>query len=119
MRRKITYRPSKAQGAFGIAAGIVFVVIGLVFVIPTFGAFGIVWTLLAATGTGMEAYRAFGKGYAGPEIRIEDEGGRTEVPPAIDLNAESRLEQLKSLRDAGLINDQEYQEKRREILDQL
>ena len=54
MRRKITYRPSKAQGAFGIAAGIVFVVIGLVFVIPTFGAFGIVWTLLAATGTGMD-----------------------------------------------------------------
>ena len=35
------------------------------------------------------------------------------------LDARGRMEQLKSLKDAGLITQQEYEEKRREILEEL
>ena len=46
-RRRVTYRPSKVRGAFGVAVGAIFVVIGLVMVIPVFGLFGVLWTLVA------------------------------------------------------------------------
>lgn len=38
---------------------------------------------------------------------------------AATQNAKGRLEQLKDLKDAGLITGQEYEQKRREILDDL
>lgn len=46
-RKRVTYRPSKTAGLFGVLWGAVFVVIGLVVVIPSAGAFGILWTLMA------------------------------------------------------------------------
>ena len=119
MRRRVTYRPSKAQSAFSAVVSGIFVLIGLVFVIPTFGAFGVFWTLIAAVGGIMSAYRAFGKGYIGPEIHIEDEGTRSPDAPPPALDAKARLEQLESLKDAGLIDGEEYREKRREILERL
>ena len=72
-RRRVTYRPSKAQGAFGVAVGAIFVVIGLVMVIPVFGLFGVLWTLVAVGITAMNAYQAFGKNYTGPQITIEED----------------------------------------------
>ena len=129
-RRRVTYRPSKAQGAFGVIWGGIFVVIGLVFVIPSFGPFGVLWTLAALAITVMNGVRAFGKGYVGPEIHIEEEGETPPPPPApseqthdhissMALGAKERLEQLEALKDAGLVTDQEYQKKRSEILDDL
>ena len=72
-RKRVTYRPSKAGSVFGGVAGIIFVGIGLFVVIPTFGPFGVLWTLLAAGITAASFYQAFGKKYTGPEIHIEDE----------------------------------------------
>ena len=46
-RRSYRYRPNKVQSAVGIAAGGLFILLGLFFVIPTFGFFGIIWTLFA------------------------------------------------------------------------
>jgi len=131
MRRRVTYRPSKAQGTFSLIFGVIFVLIGLFVVIPVFGPFGILWTLIAAVGTGMDAYRTFGNKYVGPEIRIEDgeqAGARPASPPPAEdhdhipstaLDPKHRLEQLKTLREAGLIDDREYQEKRKDILRDL
>ena len=134
-RRRVTYRPSKAQGAFGMVWGGIFVLIGLVVVIPTFGPFGILWTLAALGITVMNGLHAFGKKYVGPEIRIEDEEGSEEgaeafgqqrpsspAPeghdhiPSTALDARERLEQLESLKTAGLITREEYEQKRKEIL---
>lgn len=56
-RRRVTYRPSKSQAVFGGVVGIIFVCIGLFLVIPTFGLFGILWTLIAAGITGMNFYQ--------------------------------------------------------------
>ena len=134
-RRRVTYRPSKAQGAFGVVVGVVFVLIGLFMVIPVFGPFGILWTLMAVGITAMNAYQAFGKGYAGPQITIEEDEEPRRAPmdevtketaspasethdhvPSTALDAKARLEQLKELKEAGLLTQEEYDKKRQEIL---
>ncbi|MGO5023590.1 SHOCT domain-containing protein [Lawsonibacter sp. LCP25S3_G6] len=131
-KRRVTYRPSKAQGAFGMVWGGVFILIGLFVVIPTFGPFGILWTLAAIGITAMNGYQAFGTKYTGPEITIEEDN--TQMPqehpsspapqthdhiPSTALDAKQRLEQLESLKQAGLITQSEYDQKRREILEKL
>ena len=131
-RRRVTYRPSKAQGAFGMVWGGVFILIGLFVVIPIFGPFGILWTLAAIGITAMNGYQAFGKKYTGPEITIEEDNAQmpdvqpsSPAPeihdhiPSTALDAKERLEQLESLREAGLITQSEYDRKRREILERL
>ena len=115
-RKRVTYRPSKTAGIFGTLWGAVFIVIGLVVVIPTFGAFGILWTLMAVGITGYNAYCAFGKRYAGPEIHIEDDSG---APSSGGESAQERLQELRNLYDRSLITEEEYEEKRREILKEL
>ena len=131
VKRRVTYRPSKAQGAFGVVWGVVFILIGFCVVIPSFGPFGILWTILAIGITAMNGYQAFGKKYAGPEINIEeDEQGVQQGEfdrsgedhnhiSSIGPSVKSRLEQLESLREAGLVTPQEYEQKRREILREL
>lgn len=131
MKKRVTYRPSKAQGAFGMIWGGVFVLIGLFVVVPTFGAFGLLWTIAAIAMTAYQGYLAFGKNYAGPEIQIEeDENFQRETgssPDSADhnhisstaLTPQKRLEQLNTLKDAGLLTDQEYKQKRQEILRDL
>lgn len=121
MRRRVTYRPSRSQSAFGAVVGVVFILIGFFVVIPNFGPFGILWTLIAVGMTGMNAYQAFGKKYVGPEIHIEEEG---ETPyagsqPSASGSAEERLKELRSLYDQRLITQEEYEAKRQEILKQL
>ena len=121
-RRRVTYRPSKTQGAMGAVFGGIFILIGLFVVIPTFGPFGILWTLAAVAITVMNGYQAFGKGYVGPEINIEEDTPQVEPPspaPPADLNAKERLEQLQALLDGGLITREEYDKKREEILSRL
>ena len=72
-KKRVTYRPGKTAGAFGVIWGSIFILIGVFVVIPTFGPFGILWTLMAVGITAYNGYCAFGKGYVGPEISIEDD----------------------------------------------
>ena len=127
-RRRVTYRPSKANGVFGVIWGGIFVLIGLVVVIPSFGAFGILWTLMAGGITVYNAYMAFGKKYVGPEINIEEDIPEQEMyipeeqaahTESIGLSVEARLEQLRRLYDSGLIDNDEYQAKKKDILADL
>ena len=124
-RRRVTYRPSRSGCLMGGILCCVFVVIGLVVVIPAIGGaggagmlIGVAWTVCAAVMAGVNFYRAFGKGYVGPEIHIEDE-----QPPAApgpeELSPQARLELLQSLYDRRLITQAEYEQKRREILEEL
>ena len=117
-RKRVTYRPSKTAGIFGVLWGAVFVVIGLVVVIPSAGAFGILWTLMTLGITGYNAYCAFGKGYVGPEIHIEEDGENS-APSSGGDSVQQRLQELRNLYDRSLITEEEYQEKRREILKEL
>ena len=107
-KQRVTYRPSKSSGVFGGVVGVIFVLIGVFVVIPTFGPFGILWTLFAV-------------GYVGPEIHIEeDDEGTCETPaPVGGVSAQDRLTELRALYDQRLITQEEYEEKRREILKDL
>ena len=123
-RKRVTYRPSKTASAFGGVVGIIFVCIGLFVIIPTSSMaggfaliFGILWTAVAAGITIMNFYQAFGKKYVGPEISIEEEGERP--APAGGSDVKRRLEQLEELKSAGLLTEEEYRQKRAEILGEL
>ena len=118
-RKRVTYRPGKSQGAFAGVVGLIFVGIGVFVVIPQFGAFGILWTLIAIGITGMNFYQAFGKSYEGPEIHIEDEEDAPAAPEGGGGDAAARLEQLRALYDQRLISQEEYEKKRSEILKEL
>lgn len=111
---RVTKRPGKANGVMGAVCGGIFVLVGIFVAIPTFGAFGILWTLMAAAMCGYGIYSAFGKHYVGPEITIE-----SDVQNAQPDDAGSRLEKLQELYDSGLISQDEYEAKRKEIIAEL
>ena len=94
--KKYSVRPPKYQSLVGFIVGILFVLIGLVAVIPGAGAFGVLWTLIAAV--------------------IEEE---TRPRPKPEDNTRERLEKLEALYRDGLITKIEYEQKRREILNEL
>lgn len=122
-KKRIKYRPSKLQSGICTAMGIVFVIVGIFMVIPTFGIIGIVWTLFAVVFTGVGLYQLTGH-YVGPEITIEEEPGEgaekpATPPPAPVDETETRLKKLQTLHKQSLISDAEYEEKRKEILKEM
>ena len=130
MKKRVTYRPGKASGIMSGVVGAIMVLIGVFMVIPAFGLFGLLWTGIALAITIGNLYHAFGKNYMGPEINIEDESmpdHQTEEDfsvehhtiPSNQLDAEGRLEQIKRLKEAGLLTDEEYRAKRDEIIGKL
>lgn len=111
---RVTKRPGKASGAMSAVVGGIFVLIGIFVAIPTFGAFGMLWTLMAAAMCVYGICSAFGKHYVGPEITIESDVQNTQPD-----DAGSRLEKLQQLYDSGLISQDEYEAKRKEIIAEL
>lgn len=101
-----TYPPNLTQVVLGMAWGGILALLGLVVIIPVFGGFGIFWTLIAAMFTILHFWQFFVKKY--PAVK----GGKRRP------EAERRLKQLESLKTAGLIDDREYREKRRKILEE-
>ena len=123
MRKRVTYRPSKSGSVMGGVVGVIFVLIGLFVVIPSFsmtggfGAiFGVLWTIIAGVIAGTNFYQAFGKGY----IHIEEEGGTEHAQDAAAPgDTQARLTELRALYDQRLITQEEYEQKRKEILEEL
>jgi len=119
MRRNIHYKPSKSAS---ILSGVIACAMGVfgLFTIPSIGAmigFKAIWCLMAF---GMGIYNfllAAGvvKYNGGYEITDETDDGAKERKS----DAEARLEELQTLYDRRLITEEEYQEKRRDILDRL
>ena len=126
-RRRVRVKPGKAQSTVSFVVGLAFVLVGLVMVVPTFGPFGLLWTGVAVAITVVNGLNAFGKkGVPTMEIYSEEED---EVPsparedhdhiPSTALTTQERLEQLQTLKEAGLLTDEEYRNKREEILREL
>ena len=123
MRRNMRYRPSKASCIFAGIVGIIFSCIGLFLVIPSFGAFGILWTLIAIGITIYQFAMAAGKVSMGSWSIEEEDGtgeGRGSAAGSSDRkSAQERLTELQSLYDRRLISQEEYEQKRQEILKEL
>ena len=119
MRRNIHYKPSKSAS---ILSGIIACAMGVfgLFAIPSIGAmigFKAIWCLMTF---GMGIYNfllaaGFVKYNGGYEITDESDDGAK----GGKSDAEARLEELQTLYDRRLITEEEYQEKRKDILDRL
>ena len=145
MSKKIHVRPGKTQSKAGFFVGIVFCLIGIFVVIPTFGIFGIIWTAAA----GWIAYSHYRNGFtdkpiATQVIEVEGDGEDITVTKHTGLGAysygtedsdtglgngpkgttaqesvEERLRKLQSLYDQMLITKEEYEQKKKDILEDL
>ena len=123
--KKVKVKPGKEQSKVGFIVGLIFVLIGLIVVIPTFGVFGIFWTAVAAFIAYSHYKNGFtDEGFPTHEIIIDEEelAGMRECAGTEDFDGESieaRLKTLASLYDQGLISGEEYEAKRKEILSEI
>ena len=118
MRRNIHYKPSKGMSVFSGVIACAMGVFGLS-VIPSIGmmiGFKAIWCLMTF---GMGIYNfllAAGIAkYGCYEITDKTDDGAKSGKS----DAEARLEELQTLYDRRLITEEEYQEKRKDILDRL
>ena len=114
--KKYSVRPPKYQSLVGFIVGILFVLIGLVAVIPGAGAFGVLWTIIASVITVIHGVNLFTDEGISIGTVIEEE---TRPRPKPEDNTRERLEKLEGLYRDGLITKIEYEQKRREILNEL
>lgn len=106
-------RPSKGSSIVGMIGGIIFILIGITTVIPMAGLFGMFWTLVAVVITGSHAYNVFSeKGFSQYQVDVEVTDSYQEKKESFD----EKLRKLKALKDDGLISEEEYEVKRKEIL---
>ncbi len=138
MSKKIHVRPGKAQSKVGFAVGIIFCLVGLFLVIPTFGPFGIFWTAVAGWITFVNYRNGFtNKQIDSQVIEVEENGEDVTVTshtgferysysteeaagePFEAESVENRLKKLQSLYDQALITREEYEQKKAEILRDL
>ncbi|MFD2611155.1 SHOCT domain-containing protein [Paenibacillus gansuensis] len=108
-------KPSKGASLLGMIVGGIFVIIGFTTVLPTFGWFGIVWTLFALGIAISHAVNFFGRtGVANWDVEMQ-------VPsaPTSTNDFESKLRKLEKLKQDGLISDEEYEDKRSQILNDI
>ncbi len=142
MSKKIHVRPGRGQSKAGFIAGLLFCAIGLFVVIPVFGAFGIIWTLMA----GIITFVNFRNGFTdnqidshvidseedGNDITVTKEIGFGSRTYSLDMgqnsftggapsqeDVETRLKKLQSLYDQALITREEYEAKKKDILEEL
>ena len=136
MSKKVRIKPGKGQSMMGFIVGILFCLIGVFMVIPSAGLFGVFWTLMAFIITITNGMNAFtDKGVASHEIVIDErpDTNKTNCSMGADMpsdmsdtalkglkgNIELRLQVAEDLYNAGTITKDEYEEKRREILNDL
>lgn len=132
MAKKIHVRPGKTQSKVAFVVGIIFCIMGVFVIIPTFGLFGIFWTAIA----GWIAFSHYRNGFTEKPIdtrviEIEDHGedvvvtnhsgyrrynDKAENEPS---DAESRLKELLNLYNQSLITREEYEKKKQQIIDEL
>lgn len=123
--KRVKVKPGKAQSKMGFIVGLVFVGIGIFIVIPTFGLFGIFWTAIAAFIAYSHYKNGFtDEGFPTHEIIIDEDelSAMRETGGSGDFagdDIEERLKTLASLYDQGLITGEEYEAKRKEILQEI
>jgi hypothetical protein len=108
-------KPSKGASLFGMIIGILFVVLGVTMVLPSFGIFGIIWTLIAVGMTIMHGYNFFThQGFSEWEVDVEPRSSGLSMQ--IQNDFEAKLRKIERLKAEGILSEEEYQLKRSEIL---
>jgi hypothetical protein len=95
--------------------GTLFLLFGIVYVLPDGGMFGIFWVVVVAAFTIYYFANAISdQGLSLYTFDMDRGQGSGEDEP----DFETKLRSLEALRQDGLISEEEYQEKRQEIMDQ-
>ncbi|WP_040213787.1 SHOCT domain-containing protein [Clostridium polynesiense] len=116
MGKRIRVKPGKSQSIAGFFGGIVFIFIGIFAITPDFGFFGILWILMAIMITAVNGYNAFSdKGVASWEAEINDTLPETKIEA---ITFDEKLRRLNKLKEDGLITEEEFQLKKKEILNE-
>ena len=123
---RIGFRPSKERSILALIGSIVMVGVGVFIVIPTFGAFGVFWTVMVFMFGVYHAYLAFSGRGIDTEIYMDEfnpnqNNNFNQISQNFLGNAdvETRLKKLASLKNQNLISVEEYKRKREEILREL
>ncbi len=120
MQRRVKMKPGKGNSLAGMVVGIIFCLLGIFMVIPTMGIFGVFWTGMALVITVINGINAFSEdGLATHEIYIEDTPDQDSGSSADKEDPETRLRSLKRLREEGLITEEEYETRRKEIIQEI
>jgi hypothetical protein len=109
MSYRMGVRPGKAISALGMVVGGLFVLLGVVLIAPLFGAFGLVWTAVAGAIALYHAYNFFSdRGVPAYEVNVDSPGSVESL--------DASLRKLAKLKADGLLSDQEYEQKRAEVM---
>jgi len=103
-------KQGKASSVAGLLGGLLFLGIGVLVVIPTFGGFGVVWTIVAGIIATYHAIALFSRrGVALYDVEGSDTG-------RVGSGLSERLADLEEAKDRGLITAQEYEAQRARII---
>lgn len=109
MAYRVGVKPGKAASLLGMVVGGLFILLGIAVIVPTFGAFGLVWTAVAGAIALFYAYSFFSsRGVSAYEISVTS-------PESMD-DLDAGLRKLAKLKDDGLVTDQEYEQRRAEVM---
>lgn len=134
-RRRITYRPNQVQGKSWILViwGVILLIVGFGTIMSTSAALGAVWTLVAVFLIVNGIRKALApKNASKLDDRVEEVVSRVQNKtndkktvrskqethdhiPSTALNMEARLEQLRSLKEAGLMDNAEYEQRKQKL----
>jgi hypothetical protein len=109
MAYRIGVRPGKAVSVAGMVVGGLFLLLGIAVIVPTFGAFGLVWTAFAGIIALYYAFSFFSsRGALSYEVDVES----SDTVEDLDVS----LRRLAKLKEDGLVTDQEYEQHSAEVL---
>lgn len=119
MRRRYRVKPSKPVSLLAGIVGVVFVFLGIFVIIPTFGAFGLLWTAIAGGMGGMHLYNFFSEKGAGLyRIDVEDDSVPNETRGNNEkVDFDIKLRKLQKLYDDRIITKEEFEKKRKKLMD--
>lgn len=111
--RRVKVKRSKGEYLVSAFGGVIVIILGITMIpsfFGTFKTFGLVWIILGAVAVVYNLYAAFsGKGIPLYEMDMDNSGE----------SVESRLKKLDGLYHQGLISKEEWEEKRKSILNEI
>ena len=134
-RRRITYRPNQVQGKSWILViwGVILLIVGVGTMMSTSAALGAVWTLVAVflivngirkalapknaskLDDSVEEFVSRVQNKTNNKKTVRSKQGTHDHIPSTALDVEARLEQLRGLKEAGLMDNAEYEQRKQKL----
>ena len=134
-RRRITYRPNQVQGKSWISViwGVILLIVGVGTIMSISVGIGAVWTAFAVVlivngirqalapknasklDDSVEEFVSRVQNKTNNKKTVRSKQETHDHIPSTALSVEARLEQLRSLKEAGLLDDAEYEQRKKKL----